>query len=470
MSGAADLEIAGGAAGLAAEYDELAATAALLRTVAADLIGTAEAAGGVLTDPAVLTTAVLDPSGFARTEAAVLAAVAGPHGLLLAAGRLSAYGLGVSAAVVRYAAADRLGAGWSGLRTWLEAAAGLPLLGAGAAGVWLATGHDARDLGSLLCEHPGVVDDVVASTPPFLSSMAAATLGPMAGPADGLFRAQTGHPLLPETLEDLAGLLGLLYPPGSPVVAGRGTDTSPVAARAPLAVGDLLAALAHRDQLAVGRAQGEIDVRRLSRAGADGRPATSWVVDLPGTKDWQADRGRRRYLNDVGTSLTTLAGDPSARVEGVTQALQHAGVRPGEPVMLVGHSQGGLVALRAAEQYARDGRFHVTHVVTAGAPVSRVPVPASVQLLALENRYDLVPRLDGAASPDETNRVSVIFDAQHRDVIANHDLQLTYLPAARAVDDDPDPSLQAWRESASTFLAPGVVDVRTTVWDIGNRG
>jgi hypothetical protein len=477
VSGPAGVEVVGGAGGLAARYDDLAATAAVLADAAAGLLGTASAARGVLTEPGLLTSAPLDPAGFARTEVAVLAAVAGPHGLLVAAGRLSGHALHLSAAVARYTAADRLGAGWHGLWTWLEGIAALPLLGAvavspfglAAGGMWFATGHRSRDLARLLCEHPGVVDDAVASTPLFLSALGAAALGPLARPADGVFRAQTGHPLLPATLADLAGLVGLLYPPGSPVVAGRGTDTAAEARRAPTGVGDLLAALGHRDRRAVGRAQGEIDVRRLTRAGPAGHTRTSWVVDLPGTKDWQADPRQRPYLNDFGTSLSTLAGDPSARVDGVTQALQRAGARPGEPVMLVGYSQGGLVALRAAQEYADSGRFHVTHVVTAGAPVSRVPVPASVQLLSLENRYDLVPRLDGAASPDETNRVSVLFDAQHHDIGGNHDLEQSYLPAARALDADPDPSLGAWREGAGAFFAPGVVEVRTTVWDITNR-
>lgn len=139
--------------------------------------------------------------------------------------------------------------------------------------------------------------------------------------------------------------------------------------------------------------------------------------------------------------------------------------------MLVGHSQGGLVAMRAAEQYARDGRFAVTHVVTAGSPTARMAVPASVHVLALENRYDLVPRLDGEPAPAEVNRVTVLFETQTHDVGGNHALATTYVPAARAVDGDmSDASLRAWRRSAGAFLAPtGVtVHVSTTVWDIRN--
>jgi pimeloyl-ACP methyl ester carboxylesterase len=139
--------------------------------------------------------------------------------------------------------------------------------------------------------------------------------------------------------------------------------------------------------------------------------------------------------------------------------------------MLVGHSQGGLVAMRAAEAYAADGRFTVTHVVTAGSPTARMPVPPSVSVLSLENRYDLVPRLDGTPPPADPNRVTVVFDAQHHDVGLNHAMSTTYVPAARAVDTDlSDPSLAAWREGAGAFFAPPTVAVhaQTTVWDVRN--
>jgi pimeloyl-ACP methyl ester carboxylesterase len=232
-------------------------------------------------------------------------------------------------------------------------------------------------------------------------------------------------------------------------------------------VGDLLSGLDHRDAQARGRAAGEIDVRRLTRTLPDGSTTTSWVVDLPGTKQWQLDPRHRHRLNDLATNLTTIAGDPTPRVDGVTRALELAGVAPDEPVMLVGHSQGGLVAMRAAQEYARDGRFAVTHVVTAGSPIARMDVPDSVTVLSLENRYDLVPRLEGDPPPDEANRVTVLFDAQHHEVGLNHATATTYLPAARQVDDAMgDPSLAAWREGASAFLEAD--HVHTTVWDIRN--
>ena len=293
------------------------------------------------------------------------------------------------------------------------------------------------------------------------------SLGPVGVLGEAALSQHTGRPALGSSLEDATRTLGLLYPAGSAVVVGRGTDRT--APPAPRGVGDLLTALDHRDAQSAGAAQGEIDVRRLTTTDAAGRTHVSWVVDLPGTKEWQLDPRHREHLNDLATNLTTMAGDRSARIDGVTRALELAGVGRHEPVLLVGHSQGGLVAMRAAEEYVREGRFRVTHVVTAGSPTARMEVPASVSVLALENRFDVVPQLDGAPPPAEPNRVTVVFDAQHHEVGRNHATATTYLPAAREVDGDlADPSLAAWREGASAFFDADAV--RTTVWDIRNGG
>lgn len=452
-------EIVGGVGGLEVEYSDLGAAATVLQSAALDIVGAAIDARRISSNVGLLASSFLDPGGFARVEAAVLAAVLGPHGLLAAAARLEERSLCLRAAVLRYVASDRLGVAALEVRHWAEGtafAAAMPILlplavltpAGPVAAHWLNGGGAAP----FLADHPGVAEEVAGAAPAFF----------------GLPLSLTGR--LP-TIEQESSLLALLYPAGSPHVVGRGTDTG--APPAPSGVGDLLLGLQYRDQQAQGDAQGEIDVRRLRRVGPDGTVVTSWVVDLPGTKDWQADPRHREHLNDLATNLATIAGDHSARIDGLTRALELAGVGKDEPVMLVGHSQGGLVALRAAQQYAGSGQFDVTHVVTAGSPIARMSVPASVTVLALENRNDIVPQLDGRPSPDEANRITILLDTQTHDVGANHAISTTYLLAAQALDgDSDDPSLIAWRESAAPFLTePGqYTAVRTTVWDIRNGG
>ena len=449
------VEVVGGAGGLEVECDDLSAAARVLQSAALDAVDTALDARRVVTDAGLLSSALLDPGGFARVEAAVLAAVAGPHGLLSAAGRLEARSMSLRAAVLRYIAADRLDDGARELRHWVEGTAAafslpvLPVLVLSPLTPLALHSLQSGDAARFLAEHPGVAEDAAGASPAFLSALTSAGARPM-------------------TLEDETALLARLYPPGTASVTARGTDRQ--APAAPEGIGDLLAALGHRDARARGAAQGEIDVRRITRIDADGNPRTSWVVDLPGTKDWQFDPHDRVHLNDLATNLTAMAGDHTARIDGLTWALERAGVGSADPVMLVGHSQGGLVAMRAAEQYAGTRRFNVTHVVTAGSPIARMPVPESVSVLALENRYDLVPQLDGRPPPDQHNRVTVMLDAQSHDIGSNHAIDATYLPGARQLDGVRDPSLTAWREGAAAFLTPvgEPVTVQTTVWDIRN--
>jgi hypothetical protein len=44
-------------------------------------------------------------------------------------------------------------------------------------------------------------------------------------------------------------------------------------------------------------------------------------------------------------------------------------------------------------------RYAVTKVLTAGAPIAQYRIPPDVEVLAIEQRGDLVPRLEGRANP-----------------------------------------------------------------------
>ncbi|MDT7570270.1 MAG: hypothetical protein QOE05_444 [Actinomycetota bacterium] len=455
MSGV--VEVLGGSAGLEVEYADVEHAAGVLQRCALDVVDTALDARRVVTDAGMLASSLLDPGGFARAEAAVLAAVVGPHGLVAAAARLQEKSLCLRAAVLRYVATDRLDNGLREARQWAEGTAMLfatplvPFLVFSPVGVSARDWYENGDANVFLAEHPGIVEDAAGAAPTFLN---------------GLLHL---HPVGPTTVEQESALISSVFPTGTAKVVGRGTDQD--APPAPKGIGDLLLALQHRNARASGDAQGEIDVRRITRIGPDGAEVTSWVVDLPGTKDWQPDPLHpRAYLNDLTTNVDALSGEHCARVDGVTRALELAGVGRDDPVMLVGHSQGGLVAMRAAEQYADSKAFNVTHVVTAGSPIARMAVPESVSVLALENRYDVIPKLDGRPPPDQANRVTVMLDAQSHDIGANHALDDTYLPGARSIDGLAATSLEDWRRGADAFLVPAgePTVVRTTVWDIRN--
>ena len=469
MSGVSDVEVSGGASGFEVRADDLALAARALGGIGAELVAVAGGVGLVLRGSALHGSAVLDPAGAARVTAAVAAALSGPSGLGATAVAVEVRAGLLLLAAVRYRTADDLALAGSDLRRRLTGSLAVFLapLAAGAGALWWSTtalsgGDPARDAEAFLAAHPGLVDEVAGAAPGAVS-MLVGLAGPLAGPVDVALRVRTGRGLRPRSLAESAGLLALLYPHGrAGVVAGPAGGGT-----APHDVGDLLDALTVVDGAARGTEQGRLVVTRTAVPGAEGTTRESFVVLLPGTKGWQPDPRSRPYVSDLATNLELMAGEPTARVEAVASALTAAGAGPDSPVMLVGHSQGGMVAMRAAAELR--GSFDVSHVVTAGSPVGRMPVPDGVHVLSLENRQDVVPRLDAAPNRSSATHVTVQFDAAASGLAGEHALAEAYLPAARALSGSSDPALRGWLASAGAFLAPGpAAQVTTTPFTVVN--
>ncbi|NNG38662.1 hypothetical protein HJ588_05145 [Flexivirga sp. ID2601S] len=228
-------------------------------------------------------------------------------------------------------------------------------------------------------------------------------------------------------------------------IATRQTGTRRSAGH-PRAIADLVA-----DASSVEHASGEdrsvVRVRRT--VGVDGRGA--WVVLIPGTATFAL--GTPRGPSDLAANLESESGVPSRLYPAIERALlaamDESGVAPGtEPVMLVGHSQGGIIAARMAADRAFRQTYDVQEVVTAGAPVSRIALPDDVHLLALEDVRDPIPRLDSRDEPDVLNRVRVQCDPrgaqETREASAAHDAN-RYARSTRELGRrNPDPQLQQW--------------------------
>jgi hypothetical protein len=237
-----------------------------------------------------------------------------------------------------------------------------------------------------------------------------------------------------------------------------------VDARAPAGLADLAARIATLQPDGAGRAcapggsarEARLRVERIQAAG--GRRA--WVVEIPGIRAWSPRAGPQPL--DLTGAVHAMAGRPTAASQAVRAALRSAGARPGEPVLLAGHSEGGMVAALTAADPAARREFDITHVVTFGAPISESDLPDGVQVLAVEHTDDVVPRLDGVADPDRPTWVTVSRDAGadprplrgSRDPLAAAHGLAGYTRTAAAVDVSGDPSIRAWRDSAAAFF-PG---------------
>jgi hypothetical protein len=436
-----DLHVSGGVGGTDAHLDDLATLAQGSDDLATTLAGISVESHEMLVDPNVLASAVLDPGGAARFEETLLSALDGQQGLTTLAVGFTERSVGLRLTVDTYRAVDEAQkTALDGLR-WAEGAAAPltvpallladPELAATLAGAAM-TADGRAELQRLLTDHPGLVDQLVGMGPGLLSDL-------------------PGMPPI-GSVPAAAHILGLLYPDGHYHISAPETDPTKVMTP-PAGIGDLMASLDARNRDS-SDTDDQIDVQIVTHA--DGTKA--YVVDIPGTKAWNAPGSLDPALNDLGTNVHVLGGDSTAREAAVAAALKAAGASPTDPVMLVGHSQGGMIAAQAAHDSATGAfNYNVTHVVTAGSPIGRVDIPDNVQVLSLENSNDIVPHLDAADNPDKPNWTTVTFTDQHGTIGENHSTTTTYLPAAQHLDSSTDPSVVAYKNSADAFL-PGAAN------------
>lgn len=244
-----------------------------------------------------------------------------------------------------------------------------------------------------------------------------------------------------------AGVLALARPVGllreTPVSVAR---LGRVRAKAPPAgIGDLAAripaAAEHGPQL------------RIERYGAAQTPA--WVVYIGGTVDWNPDAAAEPW--DATSNVSAVADRQAGSYRAVVQAMIDAGVRPGDPVIQVGHSQGGLIAA----QVAASGEFNTVAVATFGAPSAQVPVPLDLPTLSVEHADDLVPALGGAPADVDARLVVRREVYAGAEVPANQALPAhslaNYEETARLIDASPEPRLRDFRARLEAVVgtAPG---------------
>lgn len=157
--------------------------------------------------------------------------------------------------------------------------------------------------------------------------------------------------------------------------------------------------------------------------GADDR--ATWVVTVPGTQ----------LLNSttpfsMTSNFDLVQGADADSTAFVLEAMRQAEIPAGEEVVIVGHSQGGMVAMAVATAATGSvagaataatgatgapggaARYDVRHVLTAGAPVGGAALPAGVRGTHVEIEQEGVSQLDGADNPVGRDRVTVRADLE----------------------------------------------------------
>ncbi|MDJ0377390.1 hypothetical protein [Cryobacterium sp. PH31-L1] len=225
----------------------------------------------------------------------------------------------------------------------------------------------------------------------------------------------------------------------SPVsVAAVGDSTQPMP---PTGVGDLASRI---PKAVAGKPQ-----VRIENYGDTEHP--SWAVYISGTVEWDAIA--KTDPLDLTSNITAMAGQAAGSFETVISAMKAAGIAPSDPVVLAGHSQGGLIAT----QVAAYSWFNVQAVATFGAPESKVPVPDGVATLTVEHTDDIVPAMGGDSLTDSADRVTVRREAFASEplpagaALPAHNLD-TYRETALLIDASPEENLQGFRDTVTGIL------------------
>jgi hypothetical protein len=221
---------------------------------------------------------------------------------------------------------------------------------------------------------------------------------------------------------------------------------------------------------------GDIGITKVTAA--DG--SISWLVSLSGTQE-PASFGTSSNPKDEESNFRALTGDVNAVGLATMAALADAGVKKGEPLVLSGHSQGGIVSAQLAADPAFVAQYSVAAVLTFGSPVSLLKPANSAQWLSLEHEQDLIPLTDGENNARSANHTTVVRDlktASRSDIRQAGEMVLRepllahgapiYADTAKLVDQSKDPSIEAWRQAAAPVLADGA-KAETTYYAVTRR-
>ena len=161
------------------------------------------------------------------------------------------------------------------------------------------------------------------------------------------------------------------------------------------------------------------------------------IVYLPGTSNWSPVGKGGAF--DLQSNIELIGEkDNSNSVRAAKAAIEQYGVKPTDKLILVGYSQGGMIAAELAE----TGN-NVSGVVTIGSPVSKTRFDPDLPVVSLEHSNDVVPAFAGSTNPITENWSTA---SRHLDLTLGQNVSEAheignYVETAKMADDSRDAGL-----------------------------
>lgn len=140
-------------------------------------------------------------------------------------------------------------------------------------------------------------------------------------------------------------------------------------------------------------------VRIIPFVGPDGQ--IIYRVHIPSTQQWTpGGTSGNDVTSDVVAKMTPEQQTQLEKM--VIDAMQRAGIRPGDHVMLAGWSLGGITAGNLAADPGFTSTYNVDAIAVAGSSVDDLDIPHSIRVLDVSHSSDPVPRTENPYRTDHS--------------------------------------------------------------------
>lgn len=134
-------------------------------------------------------------------------------------------------------------------------------------------------------------------------------------------------------------------------------------------------------------------------------PKTKVVRGGTSTKDAIADQRRLSEGPLNGERESGLEYGTAESLRFLDETMKQAGIQPDDPVEIVGHSQGGIIAAAAATDF--QDKYDIQHIATLGSPIANFEIPEKTRVTAIEMDDEGIAALDGEANPHTENWLTI---------------------------------------------------------------